>query len=119
MPEDHEYPSGHKTPREKQQKVLRALAHAGWDGLTSREFAKIMTPGDVSAVNGWGGCFTVLHQEGLIEALQERREDHHVYVGLEYVGDRPTWPGYRHRGYLGAGMVIVRHCETCTCDKEN
>src|SRR5262252_855534 len=112
MPEDYEYESGHKTPREKQQQVLTALARVGRAGLTSREFAKIMTPGDESAVNGWGSAFSVLHkQEHLIVALAERREDHHVYVMPEYIDDRLTWPGYEHKG-TGAPWVIVReiHC---------
>jgi hypothetical protein len=108
MPRDHEYPSGHKTPKEKQQKVLDRLAEYGPYGLTSREMAQISTPGDVSAVNGWGSCFTVLRQEKQIVALQERREDHHVYVMPQWLMGRDTWPGYRHRG----------HCATCTCEEE-
>jgi hypothetical protein len=108
---DHEYPSGHKTPKERQQKVLAAVNDAGLVGLTPREFAKRMTPGDVSAVNGWGGAFTVLRQEKFIVALDERREDHHVYVMEENVAGRKTWPGYRHKGTV----IIVKHCATCTC----
>ena len=115
MPTDREYPSGHKTPKEKQQKVLAALAWAGRDGLTSREFAKMENPGDVSAVNGWGGAFTLLRQEHSIVALAQRREDHHVYVLPQHIDDRQTWPGYRHKG---SGVVIVTHCVTCTCGKE-
>lgn len=109
--------SGHKTPKEKQQRVLVALARAGRDGLTSRELAKVETPGDVSAVSAWGSAFTVLHQENLIAALAERRDAHHVYVMPEHVGDRATWPGYRHRG-SGQIVVITKHCRTCTCPEE-
>jgi hypothetical protein len=122
MPQDHEYPSGHKNPTAKQLKVLAALRDARFEGLTAREFAKIMNPGDESAVNGWGGCFTVLQQERppRVEYLAERRDNHHVAVLPEFVGDRKTWPGYRHKGYLGPGMVIVRevHCATCTCKEK-
>lgn len=117
MPKDHVYPSGHKTPREKQQKVLAALTQAGFTGMTSREMAQHETPGDVSAVNGWGSCFTTLHQEKLIIALAKLREDHHVYVMPEYVRGRETWPGYRHRGTTIKTIVI--HCRTCACPKEN
>lgn len=119
MPRDHEYPSGHKTPREKQQKVLLALSSAGGYGMTSREMAKIETPGDVSAVTAWGSCFTVLHQEKLIVALKETREDHHVYVTPDNVAGRPTWPGYRHKGtkIIVRSVVIIKHCKTCTCEE--
>lgn len=119
MPNDHEYPSGHKTPRDKQLKVLKVLSRVRGDGITSREMAQYETPGDVSAVNGWGSCFTVLRQENLIIALVERREDHHVYVLPEYTWGRETWPGYRHAGQVNIKpFVIVRHCATCTCSKD-
>lgn len=121
MPTDHEYPSGHKNPTEKQLQVLAALKDAGWRGLTTREWAEIKSPGgDVSAVSGWGGCFTVLHQEGLISALADQREGHHVYVLPEWVMERTTWPGYRHKGTVTVikPLVIVKHCETCTCEEK-
>lgn len=119
MPRDHEYPSGHKTPAEKQKRVLAALAVVGPDGLTSRELAKIETPGDVSAVNGWGSAFTVLRQEKLIVALRERREDHHVYVMPEHLLGRDTWKGYHHKGdTVFIVKTVVIHCKTCTCEEK-
>jgi hypothetical protein len=115
MVKDHEFPSGHKNPSEKQLRVLEAVKEAGWHGLTSREWAQIQSPGgDVSGVNGWGGCFTHLHQEGWISALAEPRDGHHPYVLPEVVMGRATWPGYRHKG---STMIIVKHCATCTCER--
>jgi hypothetical protein len=122
MPEDHEYPSGHKSPKEKQQKVLVALTSAGYHGLTSREMAERENPGDVSAGSAWGSCFTNLHQEGSIKALAEHRNGNHVYVMPNQVWDRETWPGYRHKGTQivteTETIFIVRHCETCTCEEK-
>ena len=116
MPTDHVYPSGHKSPSEKQMKILVALAGVRHYGMTPREMAMIEDPGNVSAVNMWGGCFTELRHENLIQGIAELREDHHVCVLPEYVGERKVWNGYKHRGET---VIIVRHCETCTCEEKS
>ena len=48
---------------------------------------------------------TVLRQHGIIVALSETRERHHVNVFPEDVEGRTIWPGYHHTG----------HCATCRC----
>lgn len=120
MPQDHEYLSGHKSTKEKQQKVLVALASAGEFGLTSREMAMREDPGNVSAGSAWGSCFTNLHQEGSIKALTELRNGNHIYVMPYEVRGRDTWPGYRHKGtqVVTEAVFVVKHCATCTCSKE-
>jgi hypothetical protein len=121
MPEDHEYDSGHKTPREKQQKVLTALARVNGDGLTSREMAEIEDPGNVSAGTGWASCFSVLHQEKLVACLTAKREGYRIYLLPEFVYGRETWPGYRHKGTVVETKTIIitrtEHCATCTCEE--
>lgn len=118
MPRDHVYDSGHKSPTDKQMKILVALGRARGYGMTPREMAKIEDPGNVSAVNMWGGCFTELRREKLVQGITEQREGHHVCVLPEYVGDRETWDGYTHKG---TPFVIVRevHCKTCTCEEKS
>jgi hypothetical protein len=117
MVRDHEYQSGHKNPSSKQLRVLEAVKAAGFHGITAREWAQMESPGgDVSGVNGWGGCFSILHHSGLIAALDKRRDSHHAYVMPELVMGRETWAGYDHKGKT---VVIVRHCETCTCEENN
>ena len=114
--QDHEYPSGHKITTAKQQKLLDALAVAGRYGLTPREQAQNEGE-DVSGVNGWGGVFTVLRQRGYIKGLTQMRESHHVYVLPEHLHGRETWAGYRHKGTVIETVIIVKHCETCTCEE--
>jgi hypothetical protein len=106
MPKDHVYPSGHKTPKEKQMKVLVALAKVGPDGLTPHEMAEIEDPGNVSAMNMWGSAFTNLRKGKEIVGLQESRLGHHVYVLKPWVKGRQIWKGYGH------------HCKTCSCPPE-
>lgn len=101
-----EFESGHKVTSDRQKQAIVSLLSAGTAGLTARELAQQMNPSDVSGVNGWGSPLTLLRQQGVVVALEDQRQSHHVYVLPEYAGDRPTWPGYRHRG----------HCATCTCD---
>jgi hypothetical protein len=77
------------TTARRQQQVLATLEEAGPAGMTALELR-----------NSWGetnpnkvspAC-TVLHKEGLIVRLQERRGRHHVYVLPEYVDGRAEEP---------------------------
>lgn len=85
------------TTSERQRRVLSDLAErhdiyipVGWvgqhKGLTWKELARI---------TGWhhgqaSGALSVLHKEGLIARLTERRDRCFVYVLPEHVGDRET-----------------------------
>ena len=102
---EYEFPSGHKITNERQLRVLDVLEEVGSWGITAREMAQAEWAGDVSGVNNWGGPMTVLRQHGIIVALSETRERHHVNVLPEFVEGRTIWPGYHHTG----------HCLTCTC----
>jgi hypothetical protein len=86
--------------------TLGVLDWCGRDGITARELAERLSPGDVSGVNQWGQHLTRLRQRGRIVALAEEREGHHVYVLPERVGGRKTWRGYKH------------HCAGCTCNRD-
>lgn len=91
----------------RKDQVLSALTLAGRAGITAPEFAELYDP-RVTGVNSWTGVFTVLRQDGRISTLVEKRDGSRIHVLNGMVGDRETWPGYRHGG----------HCATCTCDEE-
>jgi hypothetical protein len=72
--------------KQRQQTVVTALSNAGPHGMTWKELAHRY---------GWhhgqaSGALSVLHKEGLICRLSERRDRCKVYVIPEYVYDRQT-----------------------------
>lgn len=76
------------TTRDKQTAALRALNDAGWDGLTWRELAAIINAHHGTA----SGVLSVLHKEGLINRLTERRDRCKVYVLPSHTHWRSTEP---------------------------
>lgn len=70
----------------RQSAALFELYKAGGDGLTWRELGDAM---------GWhhgtaSGCLSVLHLDGRIARLAEKRDRCKVYVHLDFVGGRDT-----------------------------
>lgn len=81
------------TTRDRQATVVGLLRLAGFHGVTWTEL------GDAT---GWhhgtaSGALSVLHKEGRIKRLTERRNRCKVYALPEYVGDRATEPHGRNR----------------------
>lgn len=69
----------------RQNQALRDLAEAQWRGLTWKEL------GDL---HGWhagqsSGCLSVLHLEGLVVRLKQRRNRCSIYVLPEHTLNRP------------------------------
>lgn len=85
-----------------QTSILLDLGRAGYEGLTTSEFA--MRAG-YNALPTWvTGTFTTLHKAGHISRLVDKRGEgrkSHIYVLNRYVLDRPTKP------YLGQGKNIL------------
>lgn len=102
----YEYDSGHQTRLSTVVRTLSFAAARGENGITARELGRYLWPNDTSGKSRAGSPLTKLHKEGRLEALEAKREGHHIYVLPVWVNDRQTWEGYRHRG----------HCATCTCD---
>lgn len=76
------------TTSHRQQQALSALRTAGAQGLTWKE---------VGARFGWhhgqaSGVLSVLHKEGEIDRLTQRRNRCQVYVAHDYVNGRETSP---------------------------
>lgn len=76
------------TVSHRQRQTLASLNTAGVRGLTWRE---------LGAEQGWhhgqsSSTLSVLHKDGRIARLVERRDRCHVYVLLGYVGERDTQP---------------------------
>lgn len=71
-----------------QQRALRMLYKRGEIGLTAREFGVLahLTHQTYSSV------MSVLHKEGFIVRLKERRNHNEVYVLPQFVNDRPVSP---------------------------
>ena len=74
------------TTSQRQREVTRYLGAAGSDGMTWR---------DLSEQTGWhhgtaSGALSVLHKEGTIVRLTERRDRCQVYVLPEWVQGRET-----------------------------
>jgi hypothetical protein len=81
------------TTSERQAVVLRHLGFCGPTGATWKELAE---------GTGWhhgqaSGALSVLHKEGRIARLTERRSRCQVYVLPSYVNDRDTAPHGRRR----------------------
>lgn len=79
----------------RQRVTLAELAAFGLHGLTWKELAER---------NGWhhgqaSGVLSVLHKEGRIACLKERRANCAVYVTPHHVNERPT---VEHRGTKAA-----------------
>ena len=70
----------------RQQEAINALYRAHKDGLTWKGLARIMDWHHGQA----SGVLSVLHKEGRIARLLERRDRCRIYVHLEHVGDRET-----------------------------
>lgn len=70
----------------RQAEVIRALTSSGSAGLTWTELQQIVPlhHGTLS------GSLSVLHKEGVIARLTERRNRCKVYVMPEYINDRMT-----------------------------
>lgn len=86
------------TVARRQRETLMTLGEAGSRGLTWRE---------LGVIRGWhhgqaSSVLSVLHMDGRIARLVERRDRCHVYVLNEYVNDRPTQP---HGGRRGKQVV--------------
>jgi len=77
---------GNGRTRERQQTVITALNNSGPHGLTWKELAHRYNWHHGQA----SGALSVLHKEGLICRLSERRDRCKVYVTPEYVYDRQT-----------------------------
>lgn len=77
----------------RQAEVIRALESSGSTGLTWIELQQIVPlhHGTLS------GSLSVLHKEGVIARLTERRSRCKVYVMPEYVNDRMTEPHGRKK----------------------
>lgn len=76
------------TVTRRQTEALRWLGDAEGRGLTWKELADLM---------GWhhgqaSGVLSVLHKDGRIARLVQRRNRCHVYVAVEYVNGRETQP---------------------------
>lgn len=99
------FKSGHTLTSSKQKRVIAALVVAGRSGMTSRELANIHAKGDVTGTSNWGAPFSVLHQRGIIEKLERRRNGYGVYVLPGFVEGRATKAPYRHG----------EHCPGCRC----
>lgn len=77
----------------RQRAALSTLAHWASTGRTWKELADSM---------GWhhgqaSGVLSVLHKDGRVARLTERRQRCQVYVLPEHVGDRDTVPHGRNR----------------------
>jgi hypothetical protein len=80
------------TTLRRQRLVLASLEAAGEAGLTALEMRVLWEETNPNKVSP--AC-TVLHKEGLIVRLRERRGNHHVYVLPQHVGDRAEEPFVR------------------------
>ena len=88
----------------RQQTVLRLVRKAGERGLTWREVSDLMERAHHGTVSG---ALSVLHKEGLIERLIERRNRCQVYVAPEYVAGRDAARhGRLRRACANCGHVV-------------
>ena len=74
------------TTSKRQKQTLVALGTAGIRGLTWK---------DLSEITGWhhgqsSGCLSVLHLEGMVARLKERRNRCSIYVLPAFVNGRET-----------------------------
>ena len=74
------------TTSKRQKETLVSLGEAGIRGLTWK---------DLSEITGWhhgqsSGCLSVLHLEGLVARLKERRNRCSIYVLPAFVNGRET-----------------------------
>jgi len=74
------------TTSKRQKQTLVALGAAGIRGLTWK---------DLSEITGWhhgqsSGCLSVLHLEGMVARLKERRNRCSIYVLPPFVNGRET-----------------------------
>lgn len=79
---------GDGTTATRQERVVAVLTRAGTNGVTWKELADRMGMHHGQA----SGVLSVLHKEGLIARLVERRNRCSIYVVPECVGDRSTAP---------------------------
>ncbi len=86
----------------RQSEVIRALSHSGTAGLTWTELQKIVPlhHGTLS------GALSVLHKEGVISRLTEKRNRCKVYVMPEYINDRATETHGRKKNCPHCGGVL-------------
>lgn len=76
------YESVRESLPEARQQVLAAVIHAGWRGLTAKEYA-VMTGKYLHQVSG---RFSELRFAGLVELTSERRDHCGVVVAVERQG---------------------------------
>lgn len=96
---------------ERQALVLAELQDAGVHGATWRDIALALElhHGQASAT------LSVLHREGIIARLEERRNKCSIYVMPEFVADRPTASAMKTQASINANAIkAVRalHSET-------
>lgn len=100
-----QFQSGHVVTKARQKRAICRLLGQRENGCTALELARITDPGDETAIVRWAPAFSLLHKEGLVCALAEKRDGYAVYVMPEYVAGRDTVPHYIH------------HCPGCRCDR--
>ncbi len=88
------------TTSERQQRALRLVRFAEAEGLTWRELSNILNVHHGSA----SGLLSVLHKDGRIARLAERRDRCKVYVLPQFVAGRETEPH---------SSAKVRSCPNC------
>ena len=86
----------------RQSLALQELRRRGWHGATSAEVGAVLGIPHQS----YSAVMSVLHKEGLVARLQDRRGGREIYVLPQYVGDRPTSPYLPNRGGRSAVLAI-------------